>query len=83
MQSQVNCLYLLALGSYRLQRFANARAYTKNLLAQEANHTEAIILRRLIDEATTHEGWTGAILIVSVASILGSIAFAWTRARRP
>eukprot|EP00030_Apusomonadida_sp_AF-17_P003716 a3619_4.p2 GENE.a3619_4~~a3619_4.p2 ORF type:complete len:157 (+),score=54.12 a3619_4:31-471(+) len=81
-QSSVSCLYLLALGSYRLQRLSNARAYTENLLAQEPNHTDAIVLRRLIDESTQREGFTGAIMVGSISAILATFAFLYTRARK-
>ncbi|GBB95278.1 hypothetical protein RclHR1_02500027 [Rhizophagus clarus] len=70
------CLYYLALGNYKLGRYAEARNYNDRLIDAEPKNLQAQSLSNLIDQKVKSEGMmgmfiTGGIVAVS-ALIIGS-----------
>lgn len=70
-------LYYLALGSYKVGEYANARRYTEQLLEKEPQNTQFQSLRDAIESKITQEGIigigiAGGILAVGVG-IIGAL----------
>ncbi|KAJ1545730.1 mitochondrial membrane protein [Nowakowskiella sp. JEL0078] len=62
------CLYYLALGSYKLGRYREARNHNDTLLKMEAENQQALSLRNLIDEKVRSEGLMGMALVGTAAA---------------
>lgn len=70
-------LYYLALGSYKVGEYANARRYTESLLEKEPENSQFKSLREAIETKITQEGIigigiAGGILAVGVG-IIGAL----------
>jgi fission 1 protein len=70
-------LYYLALGSYKVGEYLNARRYTETLLQKEPDNAQVVSLNKLIEDKITQEGLigigvAGGILAVGVG-ILGAL----------
>ncbi|KAL7666926.1 Mitochondrial fission 1 protein [[Candida] zeylanoides] len=70
-------LYYLALGSYKVGEYSNARRYTETLLQKEPDNAQVVSLNKLIEDKITQEGLigigvAGGILAVGVG-ILGAL----------
>lgn len=69
------CLYYLALGSYKIGEYSQARKYADELLKNEPNNGQARGLRIAIDEKVRTEGLIG-LGIVGGGVALAAIAIA-------
>jgi mitochondrial fission 1 protein len=77
------CLYYLALGSYKLGNYGEARRYNDKLLDGEPANLQAANLRSLIDDKVAKEGLLGVAIISGVAIAAGVIGgFALRNIRR-
>lgn len=70
-------LYYLALGSYKVGDYSNARRYCETLLQNEPDNTQVKDLKQLIEDKVTQEGLigigiAGGVLAVGVG-ILGAL----------
>lgn len=67
------CLYYLALGSYKLGAFAEARKFNDALLNVEPRNAQAQSLKSLIDEQVAKDGFIGMAIVGGIvvgASVL-------------
>ncbi|CAK7892180.1 mitochondrial fission 1 protein [[Candida] anglica] len=53
------CLYYLALGSYKSGEYSNARRYAETLVQNEPDNAQAKALRQSIEDKVTQEGLIG------------------------
>ena len=67
----------LARGSFRMQRYNEAAVYADIVLEREPNYIDAIIVKRMIDDAFKREGINGVLLVGSWALFLigGGLAY--------
>ncbi|KNC49812.1 uncharacterized protein AMSG_06092 [Thecamonas trahens ATCC 50062] len=72
-------LLRLARGLFRLQRHSSARKYVDEVLMREPNYTDAIILKRMIDDSVRREGLNGVVLLGSWALFLVAAGITFTR----
>ena len=72
------CLYYLALGSYKAGEYSNARRFAETLLQSEPQNEQAQALKQLIDDKVTQEGLiglgiAGGVLALGVG-LIGALA---------
>ncbi|KAI9167192.1 Mitochondrial fission 1 protein [Paramyrothecium foliicola] len=77
------CLYYLALGSYKLGNYGEARRYNDLLLDKEPANLQAANLRQLIDDKVAKEGLMGVAILSGVGIAAGVVgAFFLRNARK-
>lgn len=76
------CLYYLALGLYKLKKYAEARRYNDLLLEKEPENIQALNLQILINKSVTKEGYVGMAIAGSLLAAGGLALGAWARSRR-
>ena len=77
------CLYYLALGSYKLGNYGEARRYNDLLIDKEPANLQASDLRQLIDNKVAKEGLMGVAILSGVGIAAGVVgAFIFKNARR-
>ena len=77
------CLYYLALGSYKLGNYGEARRYNDLLLEKEPANLQAANLRQLIDDKVAKEGLMGVAILSGVGIAAGVVgAFLLRNARK-
>ncbi|RUS14926.1 putative mitochondrial membrane fission protein [Jimgerdemannia flammicorona] len=76
------CLYYLAVGNYKLANYTDARKYNEQLLALEPKNSQALALRRLIEDKVSREGVIGMAIVTGIAAIGGVIIAGLMRTRR-
>jgi fission 1 protein len=67
------CLYYLALGSYKLGNYGEARRYNDLLLDKEPANLQAANLRQLIDDKVAKEGLMGVAILSGVGIAAGVV----------
>jgi fission 1 protein len=60
------CLYYLALGSYKLSKYSDAKKYNETLLKLEPHNAQALSLRDLINENVQKDGLIGMGIVGGV-----------------
>ncbi|KAJ3119830.1 mitochondrial membrane protein [Nowakowskiella sp. JEL0407] len=73
------CLYYLALGTYKLGRYRDARNYNETLLNMEPQNQQGLSLRALIDEKVRSEGLIGMAIVGAAAAVVLGFFFVKSR----
>jgi len=76
------CLYYLALGNYKLSKYAEARKFNDQLLTFEPKNSQSLALRRLIEEKVSREGVIGMAIVAGITAIGGVIIAGLMRTRK-
>mmetsp|Transcript_1473 Transcript_1473/g.5067 ORF Transcript_1473/g.5067 Transcript_1473/m.5067 type:complete len:161 (-) Transcript_1473:555-1037(-) len=80
------CLYLIAVGLYRLRKLVDAKRVVTQALQEAPHSRQAEALRQLIDDAIMQDGLIGVGLVVGVAGLIGigatAVASALSTSRR-
>lgn len=71
------CLYYLAIGSYKLGEYTDARKYCDLLLQIEPDDPQSAKLRQIIEDKLAKEGMIGIAIVGGViavgAAVLGAV----------
>ncbi|KAJ3411666.1 mitochondrial membrane protein [Chytridiales sp. JEL 0842] len=70
------CLYYLALGEFKLGNYRDSRKFNETLLQMEPRNSQALHLRRLIDEKVRSEGLVGMAIVGGAIATLGILTAA-------
>ncbi|KAJ3331535.1 mitochondrial membrane protein [Blyttiomyces sp. JEL0837] len=68
------CLYYLALGEYKQGNYREARNFNETLLQLEPKNSQAIHLRKLIDEKVRSDGFIGMAIVGAAVATVGVLA---------
>ena len=80
-QRRRECLYYLALGSYKLGDYSDSRRYAEALVNHEPENSQALSLKRMVEDRIAKEGLIG-IAILSGAVAVGATLISLMRRRR-
>jgi len=64
-------LYYLAIVSFKLELYTDARNYTHAMLKQEPNNRQALQLDKMINDKVTKEGLTGMLIAGGAVATVG------------
>jgi mitochondrial fission 1 protein len=71
-ERQRECLYYLALGSYRQGALPEARMYIAKFLEKEPNNAQGVALQKLVKEKMIQDGFVGMAIVGGAAAILAA-----------
>ncbi|ODV63717.1 Fis1p [Ascoidea rubescens DSM 1968] len=80
-QRRRECLYYLALGSYKLGDYSDSRRYAEALVNHEPENSQALSLKRMVEDRIAKEGLIG-IAILSGAVAVGATLISLMRRKR-
>lgn len=62
-QRRRECLYYLAIGTFKLGDYADARRYVESLIAHEPENHQALALQQMINDKIAKDGLIGIALV--------------------
>ncbi|KAJ3196294.1 mitochondrial membrane protein [Irineochytrium annulatum] len=65
------CLYYLSLGDFKLGNYREARKFNEHLLQMEPRNSQALQLRKMIDEKVRSEGLVGMAIVGAAVATVG------------
>ena len=77
-----DCLYYLSLGSVKVGDYINARRYLDAMLKKEPNNSQALELKKTIDDKVTNDGLIGLGVLAGALAVGVGIAGALMRKKK-
>ncbi|KAH3687694.1 hypothetical protein WICPIJ_001317 [Wickerhamomyces pijperi] len=83
-QRRRECLYYLAIGTFKLGEFAESRRFAETLVAFDPENQQAKVLKKTIEDKITKDGLVGGLMITGViaAGVAGAAWFFRQSARQ-
>lgn len=81
-QRRRELLYYLAVGSYKLGDYAEARRYIVTLLGHEPENKQAIALKRMIEDRISKESLIGMGIVAGTVALGATVIAAFLKKKR-
>lgn len=75
-QRRRECLYYLAIGTFKLGEFKEARRFANTLVTYDPENQQAKLLKKTIEDKITRDGLVGGLLVSGVVAA-GVAGLAW------
>lgn len=77
-----DCLYYLSLGSVKVGEYTNARRYVDFMLKKEPNNSQALELKKTIEDKVTNDGLLGLGILAGALAVGVGVAGALMRKKK-
>ncbi|GMM37194.1 Fis1 protein [Saccharomycopsis crataegensis] len=81
-QRRRECLYYLAIGTYKLGDYSDSRRYAEALVNHEPDNAQAIALKRMVEDRISKESLIGVGIIAGTVAIGATVLASLLRRRR-